>query len=112
MRSVIGWFRFETDLWGIGIFYLPEQDVLFFMSPIGAPAAGCILQEVQYLGDVKNFIYFGSCGLIGDISGDKVIICRRYTEISKSSMPSEEVIPGASPEFSAVNRRNWKSRPI
>ena len=44
------------------------------MSPIGAPAAGCILQEVQYLGDVKNFIYFGSCGLIGDISGDKVIV--------------------------------------
>ena len=35
-----------------------------------------------------------------------------YLEISKSSMPSEEVIPGAGPEFSAVNRRNWKSRPI
>lgn len=56
------------------VYYLPEQDVLFFMSPIGAPAAGCVLQEVQYLGDVKNFVYFGSCGLIGDISGDKVIV--------------------------------------
>ena len=56
------------------VYYLPEQDVLFLMSPIGAPAAACVLQEVQYLGDVKNFIYFGSCGLIGDIAGDKVIV--------------------------------------
>lgn len=56
------------------IYYLPEQDILFFMSPIGAPAAGCALQEVQYLGDVKNFICFGSCGLIGDIAKDKVIV--------------------------------------
>ena len=56
------------------VYYLPEQDVLFFMTAIGAPAAACVLQEVQYLGDVKNFIYFGSCGLIGDIAGDKVIV--------------------------------------
>ena len=56
------------------VYYLPEQDVLFFMSAVGAPAAACTLQEVQYLGDVKNFIYFGSCGLIGDIAGDKVIV--------------------------------------
>ena len=56
------------------VYYLTEEDVLFFMTGIGAPVAASTLQEVQYLADVKNFIYFGSCGLIGDITGDKVIV--------------------------------------
>ena len=80
LQKVLKEFKYEetgqagTANGPINIYYLPEHDVLFFMTPIGAPAAASILQEVQYLGGVKNFIYFGSCGLINDIARDKVII--------------------------------------
>jgi nucleoside phosphorylase len=58
----------------IDIYYLPEQDVLFYMTPIGAPAAACLLQEVQYLTGAVNFIFFGSCGVIDEAARDKVIV--------------------------------------
>ena len=44
------------------------------MSPVCAPAAACILDEVAYVSGAKNFIFFGSCGILVNDAKDKVII--------------------------------------
>lgn len=36
--------------------------ILFYMSPTGSAAAGCIMDEVSYLTGADKFIVFGSCG--------------------------------------------------
>ena len=58
----------------ITIYHLVKEDVLLFMTPVGAPAAGTLLQEVRFLTGADHFIYFGSCGLIDEKAKDKVII--------------------------------------
>ena len=35
----------------------------FYMSPVGAPAAACIMEEVIAMG-ASSFVYFGSCGVL------------------------------------------------
>ncbi len=40
------------------------KKVLFYMSPIGAPAAGAIMHEVNVLTGAEKFIVFGSCGVL------------------------------------------------
>lgn len=40
------------------------KNLLFYMSPIGAPAAGAILTEVSALTGARHFIVFGSCGVL------------------------------------------------
>ena len=58
----------------INVYYLKELNVLFYMSPVCAPAAACILDEVAYVSGAKNFIFFGSCGILINDAKDKVII--------------------------------------
>ena len=48
----------------IDIYFLPQFQVLFFMSPIGASIAGGLLQEMAYLASISKFVYFGSCGVL------------------------------------------------
>ncbi len=49
--------------------------VLFYMSPIGAPAAGAILHETKVLTGAEKFIVFGSCGVISpEDSAGKIIV--------------------------------------
>ena len=58
--------------------YLLELDgrpTLFYMSPIGAPAAGAILHEAAVLTGAKKFIVFGSCGVLApEVCADKIIV--------------------------------------
>lgn len=52
-----------------------ERKILFYMSPIGAACAGCIIDEVSYMTGAKKFIVFGSCGsLDNDLTSGKFII--------------------------------------
>lgn len=48
----------------IDVLRLIDYDVLFYMSPIGSAVAATILQEIQYLTNVKAFVFFGSCGVL------------------------------------------------
>ena len=58
----------------IDVFYLEELDVLFYMSPVCAPAAVATLEEISYITGASNFIFFGSCGILDNKAKDKVII--------------------------------------
>lgn len=52
-----------------------EKRILFYMSPIGAPAAGAIMQEVSVLTGAKKFVVFGSCGVLApEKCAEKVIV--------------------------------------
>jgi len=51
------------------------RHMLFYMSPIGAPAAGAILHEAAVLTGAKKFIVFGSCGVLSpETCAGKVIV--------------------------------------
>ncbi|MCR5462346.1 MAG: nucleoside phosphorylase [bacterium] len=58
----------------IDVYYLEELDVLFYMSPVCAPAAVAVLEEISYITGAKNFIFFGSCGILDEKIKNKVII--------------------------------------
>jgi purine-nucleoside phosphorylase len=58
----------------IDVYYLEELDVLFYMSPVCAPTAVATLEEISYITGARNFIFFGSCGILDEKAKDKVII--------------------------------------
>jgi len=58
----------------IDVYYLEELDVLFYMSIVCAPAAVAILEEISYITGAKNFIFFGSCGILDKEAKNKIII--------------------------------------
>ncbi len=58
----------------IPVYYLKDQKVLFYMSPIGSACAGSAMQEVAYISGVKKFIFFGSCGVLDGGAEDKIIV--------------------------------------
>ena len=43
---------------------IDDMDVLFYMSPIGAPAAAAVMHEVHYIAGASKFIIYGSCGIL------------------------------------------------
>lgn len=52
-----------------------NDKILFYMSPIGAACAGCIMDEVSYLTGATNFIVFGSCGSLNPaVTSGKLIV--------------------------------------
>lgn len=52
-----------------------NDKILFYMSPIGAACAGCIMDEVSYLTGATNFIVFGSWGSLDPaVTGGKLIV--------------------------------------
>lgn len=58
----------------IDVYYLEELDVLFYMSIVCAPGAVAVLEEISYITGAKNFIFFGSCGILDKDAKDKIII--------------------------------------
>lgn len=58
----------------IDVYYLEELNTLFYMSPVCAPTAVAVLEEISYITGAKNFVFFGSCGIIDEKAKDKVII--------------------------------------
>ena len=58
----------------IDVYYLEEKNALFYMSPVCAPTAVATLEEISYITGAKNFIYFGSCGILDNNAKDKVIV--------------------------------------
>lgn len=76
--------------------YLLELDgrpTLFYMSPIGAPAAGAILQEVRALTGAEKCIVFGSCGVLApEKCAGKIIV---PTESCRDEGLSYHYAPGA-----------------
>lgn len=55
-------------------FKLNEKELLIYMSPIGSNIAGTILDEVSYITSVKQFIFFGSCGILDKKCQNKIIV--------------------------------------
>lgn len=52
-----------------------KNKVLFYMSPVDAAVAGCIMDEVSYLTGAEIFIVFGSCGSLDrNLTDGKLII--------------------------------------
>ena len=61
----------------IPIYRLEKTDpaILFYMSPIGAPAAGAVLEEVHTLTGASHFVVFGSAGVLdSDRCRGKILI--------------------------------------
>ena len=50
----------------IDIYLLKLDDInlLFYMSPIGAPCAAAVMHEVHYIAGASKFIIYGSCGIL------------------------------------------------
>lgn len=58
----------------IDVYYLEELNTLFYMSPVCAPTAVAVLEEISYITGAKNFIFFGSCGILDEKAKDKLIV--------------------------------------
>ena len=58
----------------IPIYHLTDLNVLFFISPISSASSGWTLQEVAYITGARNFIYFGSCGILDKQLKGKIIV--------------------------------------
>ncbi len=58
----------------IDVYYLEVINVLFYMSPVCAPTAVAVLEEISYITGATHFIFFGSSGILDEKAKDKVII--------------------------------------
>ena len=62
------------------------------MSPVGAPAAVCIMEEVIAMG-ARHFVYFGSCGVLQrDIAEGHFVVS---TSAVRDEGTSYHYLPGA-----------------
>ncbi|MDD2259083.1 MAG: nucleoside phosphorylase [Bacilli bacterium] len=89
--------KFGTSNSKYPIYKLTKQEnVLFYLSPIGAPATVGILEEIIYAFDVKNIIMYGSCGVLDrKIAAGKIIVpTKAYRDEGTSYhyQPSSEFI--------------------
>ncbi|HKL72591.1 MAG TPA: nucleoside phosphorylase [Candidatus Onthovivens sp.] len=50
-----------------------NPEVIFIVSPIGAPTAVAALEELTYMVDAKNIIAYGSCGVL-----DEEVVAQRF----------------------------------
>ena len=78
------------------IYYLPDFNVLFFMSLIGSSLAGGLLQEIAYISGVTKFLYFGSCGVLDkSLRGHYIVPTESYREegYSYHYAPPSEYMP-------------------
>lgn len=59
-----------------GIYRLTKDpSILFYLSPIGAPTAVGILEEIVYAFDIKHIVMYGSAGVLdGNITPGKIIV--------------------------------------
>jgi len=52
-----------------------NPNIIFYLSPIGAPTAVGFLEEISHVYGVKNIIMYGSCGVLDStISAGKIIV--------------------------------------
>lgn len=58
----------------IPIYFLKNENVLFYLSPIGAAISGAALEEVHCVTGANHFIFFGSCGLLDETYKNQIII--------------------------------------
>lgn len=58
----------------IPVYHLTEENVLFYMSPIGSACAGSAVQELSYITGATKFIFFGSCGVIDECAKGELIV--------------------------------------
>ncbi len=77
--------RFESKIIGhsstanghidVYLFEVNGKKLLFYLSPIGAPSAGAVMHEVQYIAGASKFIVYGSCGILdGEKCSGKLIV--------------------------------------
>ena len=90
------YYRFAATANGpLDLYFLPQYNVLFFMSPIGSALAGQTLQEVAFIASVRQFIYFGSCGILDASLRGKYIVptsCYREEGFSYHYAPPSDFI--------------------
>lgn len=58
----------------VSLYYLRKFGILFLMSPIGACVAGGLLQELAHITGIREYVYFGSCGILDDSLQGKIIV--------------------------------------
>lgn len=80
----------------IPIYKLDDYNVLFYMSPIGAATAGCIIDEVRCLTGATKYIFFGSCGILDEqkCSGKIILPTSAYRDegFSYHFVPTQDYI--------------------
>ena len=102
------------------------KKVLFYMSPIGAPAAGAIMHEVKVLTGAEKFIVFGSCGVLAPekCAGKIIVPTESYRDegfsyhffpagdyiIMKNSEAVEKYLKAGKVPY--VSGRNWTTDAI
>lgn len=52
-----------------------EKSIGIYMTMVGAPSAGAMIEEIAYMTGAKKFLFFGSCGSLDEeITGGKIIV--------------------------------------
>ncbi|MGI6068824.1 MAG: nucleoside phosphorylase [Blautia sp.] len=82
----------------------------FYLSPVGAPACVCALEEIIAMG-AEKFIFFGSCGILDDTrTHGRLIIPTAAVRDEGTSYhylpPSQEILPD--PQSTAVLEQCFK----
>ena len=59
-----------------------EKRVGIFLSPVGAPAAGGLMEDINALTGAENFILFGSCGSLDEkkTKGKYIVVEEAYRD--------------------------------
>ena len=47
-------------------FEVDGKTLLFYMSPVGAAPAACVMHEIHYMAGASKFIVYGSCGILDE----------------------------------------------
>lgn len=54
---------------------ISHPEILFYLSPVGAPTTVAILEEITYVFSIKHIVLYGSAGvLLKDVTTGKVIV--------------------------------------
>ncbi len=65
----------------IYVFEYKGKLLLYYMSPISAPSSAAVMYEVSHKLKVKNFIVFGSCGVLNkDVFGKLIVPTESYRD--------------------------------
>ena len=79
----------------VKIWLLEKPGVLFYLSPVGAAAAGAVMHDVHAITGARRFIVFGSCGVLDPVySGRFLIPTEAYRDegLSYHYLPPEDFI--------------------
>ena len=80
--EIVGCTKTANGVIDIYMFEVKGKKILFYMSPIGAAAAGCTMHEIHYFSGASKFIVYGSCGILDNekCSGKLIVPTAAYRD--------------------------------